>query len=392
MGARAAPLPLPQLRARRVRGVGALRRGAAAAASQPVRASKLPDGILADLQRGPGRGGAGGKPAYLPHEVLRATMQLVETRSDNDAPTPVHTSCEPMAALLAHSPALFGCGAAEVRHTHAHCYVVTLEGNNERDARSASQIAGADTAVAALPPQPRTRREEAAPAQRRLLRLLDAVETAAPDVLCGSARTKRTAASMRALARRTCTLAAFAAHVPDDAWVHAPETWTPRKSHGCVCAAATNEEPPTAGLINSPLPLFAARSLAQQVRSLFAHVVGARFAVPAELYKAFEAWHTFDAAGGADGGCEDLRSRFAAVFVAAARGGSIRCVVASSLLALTSMIRPADMHDDASVGCCCVAAHASGMRCASSFPPCASRVRRRTSLQRRVASRAAAWH
>jgi hypothetical protein len=252
MGARPAPQPQPQLRARRVRGVGALRRGAAAAASQPVvRASKLPDGILTDLQRGPGRSGAGGKPAYLPHEVLRATMQLVETRSDNDAPTPVHISCEPMAALLAHSPALLGCGAAEVRHTHAHCYVVTLEGNNECDA-SASQTAGDDTAaVAALqPPQPRTRREEAAPAQRRLLRLLDAVEAAAPDVLCGSAHTKRT--SMRALARRTCTLAAFAAHVPDDAWVHAPETWTPRKSHGCVRAATRRCHPCCLAKLSSP--------------------------------------------------------------------------------------------------------------------------------------------
>ncbi len=79
--------------------------------------------------------------------------------------------------------------------------------------------------------------------QRRLLRLLDAVEAAAPDVLCGSARTKRTAASVRALAQRTCTLAAFAAHVPDEAWVHAPETWTPRKSHGCVCDA-TDKVPP----------------------------------------------------------------------------------------------------------------------------------------------------
>jgi hypothetical protein len=70
--------------------------------------------------------------------------------------------------------------------------------------------------------------------------------------------------------------------------------------------------------------------LAPQVRSLFAHVVGARFAVPSVLYKTFEAWHTIAAAGGADGDCEDLRRRFTAVFLAAARGGSIRCAVASS--------------------------------------------------------------
>jgi hypothetical protein len=81
--------------------------------------------------------------------------------------------------------------------------------------------------------------------------------------------------------------------------------------------------------------------LAQQVRSLIAHVIGARFEVPLVLYKTFEAWHTLDAnadpgAANADG-CEELRRRFAAVFLAAARGDSLRDALRAQLptLALT---------------------------------------------------------
>jgi hypothetical protein len=80
----------------------------------------------------------------------------------------------------------------------------------------------------------------------------------------------------------------------------------------------------------------------RQVRSLFAHVVGARIEVPVGLYKTFEAEYTFDAGSGAihDGhGYEDLRRRFAAVFIAAARGGSVRCGAAPPLLVLAGPMR-----------------------------------------------------
>jgi hypothetical protein len=63
--------------------------------------------------------------------------------------------------------------------------------------------------------------------------------------------------------------------------------------------------------------------------------------VPLVLYKTFEAWHTLDAnadpgAANADG-CEELRRRFAAVFLAAARGDSLRDALRAQLptLALT---------------------------------------------------------
>jgi hypothetical protein len=237
LGARAAPLPPPQLRARQPSDSCVLllrcprrlsRRGDAAAPLQRVRAGSVPDDILTSLQRGPPERG----DTYLPHDVLRAAIQLDEmTRSRNShaaaPPACLYVACERTAALLARNPALLrvGAGGAHVQRTRARCYKFTLDGRRG----SASQEAA--SAAVAPPPATLPREEEVTAARKRLLRLLEAVEAAAPEVLRGSARTKRTTTSMQAITLRTCALAAFAAHVPDEAWVNAPDTWTPRKSH-----------------------------------------------------------------------------------------------------------------------------------------------------------------
>jgi hypothetical protein len=59
-------------------------------------------------------------------------------------------------------------------------------------------------------------------------------------------------------------------------------------------------------------------SLATQLRSFMDHIVGARFPLPAVLYKPFEAWHMHSS-------CDENEQRsFADVYVQVARGGSLR--------------------------------------------------------------------
>jgi hypothetical protein len=197
LGARAASLPPPQLRAHRLSGTRlrccprllSRRSGAAAAPLQRAHAGSLPADILTSLQSE-----RENTRAYLPHDVLRAAIQLDEACSSVAAgapPTRLYISCERTAALLARNPALLGGAIAEVvRRTRRRGYVFTLGGG----ATSASQAAGVVSGGEALPPPSRTAsREEVAAARRRLLRLLDAVEANAPEVLRGLADSKRTA-------------------------------------------------------------------------------------------------------------------------------------------------------------------------------------------------------
>ncbi len=254
--ARAGPLHLQQRRL-----ADGLRRRAALPARgkapwrRCVRASAQDGNALEDLKLLP----CEWKREYLPHEQLRAALALDESCSANDAPTRMYVSCKRIAALLAR-PALLGRGAEEVRFFKAprfdkrhRGYMFVLGGDDRHVSNRLAARGGSLTdalGVTAAGLQTRAsdaifraagnaagststhiiRREEVAPARRRLLRLLDAVEAAAPEVLRGGACVARPSTSMYYAAQRTCALATFAAHVPDEAWANAPETWTPRKS------------------------------------------------------------------------------------------------------------------------------------------------------------------
>lgn len=203
------PMPPSLPCARRVHGA---RRGVprvlSFSALQP-RAGRPGKQMLTDMQRNPAE-----RPSYLPHEVLRAAIELDEERSDakGDAPTMLYVTCERTVALLAGNLALTGCRAANVRREGARCYVLTLQ-HDDNDSK---------------------RRKAAAPARRRLLRLLNAVEAIAPEMLRGRKHMRGVAATLL----RTCALSAFAAHVPECEWEQPPETWTPHRSHRCVLDAA----------------------------------------------------------------------------------------------------------------------------------------------------------
>jgi hypothetical protein len=238
-GACAAPPPplQQQLRARRL--AAGLRRSvllplparSKATARRCVRASALPDDVLDDVQR-PVRGQA---RRYLPHEVLRAALQLSTRRLVDSKSAPrLWLSSAPLTALLTHNPALLRCARSEPVSRYRHEVVLNHHdagGDADADARADAD----DHAVVAA-------RRDMLAAQQRLLRLLDALEAAAPAVLRGSEDTKP---SMRHLTERVGALAAFAAHVPDEAWAHPPETWTPRKSHRCVCVCSSRRLAPS---------------------------------------------------------------------------------------------------------------------------------------------------
>jgi hypothetical protein len=212
----AAPAPpLQQLRSTRL--LAGLRRcvllppRGVASARRCVCASALPDGVMEDLQRPPEHR----KRDYLPHELLRAAVQLSDLARRGKAAQlrvpPYHADM-----LLMGCTALLPC----THSRDANGWLVVLFESAQKKGAEASQ-GGSRAAPTPL--------YDVAAAQRRLLRLMDALEAAAPAVLHGGG--KNTAASLHHLTERAGALAAFAAHVADDAWAHPPETWTPHKSH-----------------------------------------------------------------------------------------------------------------------------------------------------------------
>jgi hypothetical protein len=223
-GARAAPPPPQQLRTQlRTRQLASgvhravllpLPRGRAPA-RQPARAASLPDDVLQDMQLPPHRQ----KRAYLPHEMLRAAVQLSDAARGGKNTLHMRVSVDHAAPLL------LGCKALLLCHSRAanDGVDVVLEATHH-SGNGASQ--GDDSSAAPTPLM-----HDVAAAQTRLLRLLDALEAAAPAILRGSEDKKP---SLHHLTERVGALAAFAAHVPDDAWVNAPETWTPHKKHRCA--------------------------------------------------------------------------------------------------------------------------------------------------------------
>jgi hypothetical protein len=230
--ARAAPLPPPQ-QLRRLSFV--LHRSAslrlprrATPARLRCRCSALSDDDLAAVQCWP----EAQARAYAPHELLRAAVQLTDGAARRNA-SYLHAAALPVAALLTRcAPALRWAELQKRGHGRHRVVLDTPRcDNNDNDADTdAARTEDGDAVPAPL--------DEGAAARRRLLRLLDALEAAAPAVLRGSQNkdnanaTKR--ASVHQLTERVGTLAMFAVHVPDEAWAQPPETWTPRKSHRCA--------------------------------------------------------------------------------------------------------------------------------------------------------------
>jgi hypothetical protein len=209
--------PQQQLRAR---GLAAFRRSASllarskATARQPVRAGSLPDDVLEDMQRPLDFQ----KREYLPHEVVRAVLQLSEdpTRT-HEAHVRVCVSSFAMASLLTENVALLPCTRFD-SGLFGDTYEITVQ---------TTKLVASRTDCPVMKPA-----DEGAAARRRLLRLMDALEAAAPAMLCGSKVAKP---SLRRLTEeRLRALAAFAALVPDDAWVQPPETWKPHASDMCA--------------------------------------------------------------------------------------------------------------------------------------------------------------
>jgi hypothetical protein len=205
---------------------------------------------------------------YFPDEVLRSALQL-DASGETVPGTVLH--CRRMKRLLQRHP-LLQCSSADAdapRHD-----------------------------VASSP-------DVAAGAQQRLLRLLAALEAACPTILRGAAGAASTAEALAApknaqgvqhtlkhCFRRLDTLATFVAHVPESAWVHAPETWQPPACRKCVmhvdcialrawlthlstqadCAAAF-VHPPRGGraLRGAAIPVRRVRAVAQRKRRLPRH-------------------------------------------------------------------------------------------------------------------------
>jgi hypothetical protein len=223
-GACAAPPPQQQLRTQlRTRQLASgvhrgvllpLPRGKAPA-RQPTRAASLPDDVLQDVQLPPHRQ----KRAYLPHEMLRAAVQLSDAARGGKNTLHMRVSSDHAAPLLLGCKALLPCHSRAANYGVDVVFEATHHSGN-----GASQ--GDDSSAAPTPLM-----HDVAAAQKRLLRLLDALEAAAPEVLSGSKDKKP---SLHHLTERVGALAAFAAHVPDEAWAQPPETWTPRKKDRCA--------------------------------------------------------------------------------------------------------------------------------------------------------------
>jgi hypothetical protein len=215
----AAPAPpLQLLRSTRLlagrrRGVSRPPRGAASA-RQCVRASALSDDVLEDLQRAPEHR----TREYLPHELLRAAVQISDGMSHGGKAQQLRVSSYE-AALLMRCTALLAC---KYLHSTGRHHVVWLEAMHNTDALHSD---GSPALPGDLPA-----------ARARLLRLMDALEAAAPAVLRGTSGKIGTKPSPSHLAKRAETLASFAAHVPDSAWANAPETWEPPVPRRCVRA------------------------------------------------------------------------------------------------------------------------------------------------------------
>jgi hypothetical protein len=183
----------------------------------------LPDDVMEDLQHPPEHR----KRDYLPHELLRAAVQLSDLARRGKAAQlrvpPYHADM-----LLMGCTALLPC----THSRDANGWLVVLLESTQQEGAEASQ-GGCCSRAAPTPLY------GVAAAQRRLLRLMEALEAAAPAVLHGGG--KNTAASLHHLTDRAGALAAFAAYVPDDAWAHPPETWTPHKSHRCVVCSSSRQ-------------------------------------------------------------------------------------------------------------------------------------------------------
>jgi hypothetical protein len=225
--ARAAPPP-PQLRARRllfsVHRSASLRPPPRRAAPSRTRCSALSDDALADVQRWP----EAQARAYAPHELLRAALQLSDGAARRDV-SYLHAPSLPAAALLTRcAPALRWAELQKRGHGRHRVVLDTPRCDNNND--HAGALRADDGSAAPAPP------DEGAAARGRLLCLLDALEAAAPEVLRGRQNNANATKqpSVHQLTERVGTLAAFAAHVSDEAWAQPPETWTPHKKHRCA--------------------------------------------------------------------------------------------------------------------------------------------------------------
>jgi hypothetical protein len=129
-----------------------------------------------------------------------------------------------VAELLTGCTALLPCThAAAADGGVAVVFQATHEPKGKGDA---SQMSNVHSSAA-----PKPLAADVAAAQTRLLRLMDALEAAAPAILRGSEDKKP---SLHHLTERAGTLAAFAAHVPEETWAQPPETWSPHKKHRCA--------------------------------------------------------------------------------------------------------------------------------------------------------------
>ncbi len=226
-GACATLPPLQQLRTRRLaKGFVALPPRGKATARRAARAGSLPDSVLEDLQR-PAREQA---RAYLPHEVLRAAVQLsVAARGGKAARLCLSNfHVNDLLTRLTRCTAPLPCAHHDWTSSGVDVVFEAMHRAKDGDALQKSDSSPAPMPLHNVPA-----------AQRRLLRLLDALESAAPAVLCGNDeentsdqdRTPRHYYMAEHATERAGALVAFAAHVPDDVWLQPPETWTPCESH-----------------------------------------------------------------------------------------------------------------------------------------------------------------
>jgi hypothetical protein len=188
---------------------------AAASAAQLARSSAQCDAVCQDVQLPPWQRAR----EYLPHELLRCALHIDASRGSE--PAYLYDSETDMARLLVcNSHGLLKCTLVEGTNTYG--YKLALE--DMPQGGHASQAAE----TASVPPL----WDGVNAARERLLRLFDAVDALVPDML-----DPRFALELRDLAQHAGALAAFAAYVPDSAWVHAPETWRPLGSARCVLPA-----------------------------------------------------------------------------------------------------------------------------------------------------------
>jgi hypothetical protein len=209
-----APLQLPAHRlAVGLRRSASLPPRSTASVRTRVRAGSLPDDVLADVQRPVNEQAR----KYAPHELLRAALQLSDV-AHRGAAHQLHVRSAPLAILLLQGNAPHWPSGAWRYFEHAGRRDLVMHAAWHHD------------------DEPQL--YEAAAARRRLLRLLDAAEAVAPSILRGKTGHKKPLSKQRVI-ERVGALAAFAMHVPDEAWAQPPETWTPPAAQRCAHARCT---------------------------------------------------------------------------------------------------------------------------------------------------------